>query len=312
MGNIVPELAHIPAAHPRCRNFYSRMPDLAITPLDDLAVLSVRGTDARSFLQGQISNDVDLLDARPALLAGLHNAQGRCLAVLHLLQAGPEQILLSMPADLAAQVAAHLSRFVFRARVRIENASSQWRIYGAAGPDAEAAARTRLSVPMDVTGLRQMVFAPRTETPPDGDVQSRAAWRLEDIAAGLPGISAATSGLFTAQMLNLDLIGAVSFSKGCYTGQEIIARAHYLGQARRRMQRFCTDDAVELPPGIRVSLADGRRAHIVMASAAEGGGQEFLAITTVGTQPMQDEGDVAAGGAGLNVEQLALPYALSP
>ena len=163
------------------------MTDLAITPLDDLAVLSVRGADARSFLQGQVSNDVGLLDDRPAILTGLHNAQGRCLAVLRLLQVEPEHILLALPADLAASVAAHLSKFVFRARVRFENASGQWRIYGATGPDAEAAASTRLSIPMDVTGLRQMIVAPRPEALPEGDVQSRASWRLDDIAAGLAG-----------------------------------------------------------------------------------------------------------------------------
>lgn len=300
MGNIVPELP----SHPL-------MPDLAITPLDDLAVLSVRGVDARSFLQGQLSNDIDLLDSRSSLVAGLHNAQGRCLALPRLLRVEPEHILLALPADLAVPVASHLSKFVFRARIRIENANSQWRVYGAAGPDAEAAASTRLSIPMDVTGMRQMIVAPRLEAPPDGDIQSRATWRLDDIAAGLPEIRAATSGLFTAQMLNLDLIGAVSFSKGCYTGQEIIARAHYLGKVRRRMQRFCTADPQELPAGLRISLGDGRRAQIVMDSPGEGGGREFLAVTTLGPQVPQDDGE-GAGETCISVQQLALPYPLSP
>ena len=106
----------------------------------------------------------------------------------------------------------------------------------------------------------------------------------------MPEIGAATSGLFTAQMLNLDLIDAVSFSKGCYTGQEIIARAHYLGQVKRRMQRFHTDDERELQPGSRIDLADGRRAQVVMASAAEGGGQELLAVTSPGIHAMPDTG----------------------
>ncbi|MEO8309226.1 MAG: hypothetical protein ABI616_14425 [Pseudomonadota bacterium] len=288
------------------------MTDLAITPLDDLAILSVRGADARSFLQGQISNDVALLDDRPAVLAGLHNPQGRCLAVMRLLQVEPEQILMALPADLSGAVAAHLARFVFRARVRFENAASQWRIYGATGPDAEAAASTRLSIPMDVTGLRQMIVAPRPEALPEGDIQSRASWRLDDIGAGLPEISTATSGLFTAQMLNLDLIGAVSFSKGCYTGQEIIARAHYLGQVKRRMQRFHTGDARKLLPGSRIDLADGRRAQVVMASAADGGGQELLAVASLGIsatdEALAGEALAVAGAARVNTEQLGLPY----
>ena len=291
------------------------MTDLAITPLDDIALLSVRGADARSFLQGQVSNDMGQLEERPALLAGLHNAQGRCLAVMRLLQVEPEHILMALPADLASLVTAHLSKFIFRARVRFENASSQWRTYGATGPDAEAAASTRLSIPMDVTGMRQMIVAPRSEALPEGDMQSRVSWRLDDIAAGLPEICVATSGLFTAQMLNLDLIGAVSFSKGCYTGQENIARAHYLGHARRRMQRFHTDDARELQPGLRIDLADGRRAQVVISSAAEGGGRELLAVTQgfhgLPEQVASEEGvPSSAPAAAFNVEQLVLPYSL--
>jgi hypothetical protein len=282
----------------------SPMTDLAIAPLDDLAILSARGADVRSFLQGQVSMDVGQLDERP-VLTGLHNAQGRCLAVLRLVQVDPGQILMALPADLAATVAAHLSKFVFRARVRFENASSQWRIYGATGPDAEAAASTRVCIPMDATGLRQMIVAPRSEALPEGDVQSRASWRLDDIAAGLPEINAGTSGMFTAQMLNLDLIGAVSFSKGCYTGQEIIARAHYLGQVKRRMQRFHTDDTRVLEPGSRIDLADGRRAQVVMASDAEGGGQEMLAVTSAAATD-----EPVSAGAGMQAEQLGLPYSL--
>jgi folate-binding protein YgfZ len=255
---------------------------------------------------------VERLDDHPAVAAGLHNAQGRCLSVLRMLQVEPGQILLALPADLANSIATHLSKFLFRARVRIENASSQWRIYGATGPDAEAAASTRLGIPMDATGLRQMIVAPRSEALPEGDVQSRASWRLDDIAAGLAEVCAATSGLFTAQMLNLDLIGAVSFSKGCYTGQEIIARAHYLGQVKRRMQRFCTDDARELQPGSRIDLADGRRAQVVMASEAEGGGQEFLAVAALGVHAVPDEDDPPAGETGLRMQQLGLPYRLTP
>ncbi len=289
------------------------MIDLAITPLDDLAVLCARGADARSFLQGQVSNDVGMLDERPALITGLHNAQGRCLAVLRLLQVQPEQILLALPADLAATVAAHLSKFVFRARVRFENVSDQWRIYGATGPDAEAATSTRLSIPMDVTGLRQMILAPRPEALPDGDIQSRASWRLDDIGAGLAEIGAATSGLFTAQMLNLDLIDAVSFSKGCYTGQEIIARAHYLGHVKRRMQRFYTEDTRQLQPGARIDLDDGRRAQVVMASATEDGGQELLAVTSAGSLDAEEPGTAGtavAGQSAITMQQLQLPYPL--
>ena len=184
----------------------------------------------RSFLQGQLSSDVDQLGATPALTAGLHNPQGRCLAVLRLLRVDQDQILVGAAGGTGGHGCQRTCRSTCCARGSASTTvSGQWRVYGAAGPDAEAAASTRLGAPMDASGLRQLIVAPRPEPPPDGDLQSARGWTLEDIAAGLPQVVAATSGAFTAQMLNLDLIGAISFSKGCYTGQEIIARAHYLG-----------------------------------------------------------------------------------
>src|SRR5690606_24460970 len=122
----------------------------------------------------------------------------------------------------------------------LADAGANWRIYGVAGADAAAAVSTRLSMAMDTSASRYMVIAPRSEPLPEGDPEPRDAWRLDDIRAGLPELRPATSGQFVAQMLNLDLVGAVSFSKGCYTGQEVIARAHYRGQVKRRMQRFAT------------------------------------------------------------------------
>jgi folate-binding protein YgfZ len=237
---------------------------------------------------------------------------------VRLLRVEQDQVLVVLPSELATVVAAHLSKYVLRARVRIDNVTSQWRVYGAAGPDAEAVASTRLGAPMDASGLRQLIVAPRPEPPPDGDLHSRAAWTQEDIAAGLPQVLAVTSGAFTAQMLNLDLIDAISFSKGCYTGQEIIARAHYLGHAKRRMQRFYTEASQRLDPGMRIILADGRRAQVVMACGVEGGGQEFLAVTTLVSsqvnaegQALVDEPDGAGASDRIDFEQVALPYSLS-
>ncbi len=257
------------------------MSDLAITPLDDLTALAVRGPEAAAFLQGQLSQDMDILATRGALFAGLHNAQGRCIALLRLFHLGSDQILIVLPTTLAERVQTHLTRFVLRARVKIEDVSSSWRIYGLAGPDAEAAAETRVHLPLDQDGFRQLIVAPRGEPVPQGHIAARAEWRIDDIEAGIPEVLEGTSGEFIAQMLNLDVIGAISFEKGCYTGQEIIARAHYRGQVKRRMQLFHTDSAVPLLPGERVTLGDGRRAQVVLAEAIEEGGQEFLAVATL-------------------------------
>lgn len=288
------------------------MADLSLTKLDDLTAIGVRGADALEFLQGQLSQDIAPIEAAGALLAGLHNPQGRCLAVLRVLRVAPDQFLLVLPQELAETIRNLLARYVLRSRVTITDAAASWRIYGVAGPDAAAAVSTRLSMPMDAGGLRYMVVAPRGEPLPEGDPEPRDAWRLEDIRAGLPELRTATSGLFVAQMLNLDLIDAVSFRKGCYTGQEVIARAHYRGQVKRRMQRFGTESEEWLAPGARVQLADGRAAQIVMAAPGGTGGQELLAVTTLPGTAAEPAADGQPQGAVLTCTPLPLPYSAQP
>jgi folate-binding protein YgfZ len=291
------------------------MPDLAMTHLDDLAVISVRGPDTVPFLQGQLSQDIGLLAACGSQLAGLHNPQGRCLAVLRLLHLAADQVLVVLPTDLAQPVCQTLTRYVLRAKVKLEDVGSTWRVYGITGPDADAAASTRLHMPMDASGTRQLVVAPRGEPAPQSGTSSRDSWRLDDIASGVPELGAATSGQFVAQMLNLDLLGAIAFNKGCYTGQEVIARAHFRGQVKRRMQRFFTATETLLAPGSRIVLADGRRAQIVMAAPAEGGGQEFLAVAASAGEVAGSNDYAAVPEAGLAngalaVSILPLPYVL--
>jgi hypothetical protein len=292
------------------------MPDLAITSLDDLTTLAARGPDAASFLQGQISHDIELLAERGALLAGLHNPQGRCLALLRLFHLGADQILIVLPAELAPGVRTQLTRYVLRSKVKIEDVSSSWRIYGLTGPDAEAAAATRLHLALDPEGLRQLIVAPRGEPLPQGHVAGRASWRIEDIEAGFPEVLGVTAGEFVAQMLNLDALDAISFDKGCYTGQEIIARAHYRGQVKRRMQLFHTDNVVPLLPGQRIALSDGRSARVVVAEAIEEGGQEFLAVASLpGLASPEESLDAlmpAEGTTRIQTLQMPLPYPLPP
>lgn len=288
------------------------MPDLAFTPLDDLTVLSARGADTLSFLQGQLSQDVSGLSSGGPMLAGLHNPQGRVLALLRLLPLGDEHVLILLPTTLADAVRQQLQRYVLRSRVRIESTGAAWSIYGLHGPDADVAASTRLHMPADSGGLRQIIVAPRGETIPEADFTAREEWRLDDIAAGIPEIGAPVSGLWVAQMLNLDLIGAVSFNKGCYTGQEVIARAHFRGQVKRRMQRFSTEAEAALAPGSRVLLADGRSAQVVMSADSGTGSREFLAVTALVDDASDASGTASSEGTPtlLPVMSLPLPYEL--
>lgn len=230
------------------------------------SVLRVHGADAVKFLQGQVSNDVALLNAdRPQMLAGLHNPQGRVITILRLIWVNAEEILAVLPRELAASVAARLGKFVLRAKVKISDVSSEREV-------------------------------------PEID-------RATDIAAGIPQVYAATSEQFVAQMLNLDVVDAISFTKGCYTGQEVIARAHYRGKVKRRMQRFRTIGPATLSPGDTGQLRDGRSFRVVDAIALADGKCEFLAVTPIAIGEPDDESATSAAQK-LDVESLPLPYAL--
>ena len=135
----------------------------------------------------------------------------------------------------------------------------------------------------------------------------RQLWRRLDIAAGLPQVYAATSEEFVAQMLNLDALGAIAFDKGCYTGQEVIARAHYRGRVKRRMQRFRTQDPKTLVPGSAGRLSDGRAFKVVDAVTAGDGSREFLAVAAVSTR---EEAQGLEGEVPIAAESLPLPYEL--
>jgi folate-binding protein YgfZ len=255
----------------------------AATALDDLGAIRVQGPDAVKFLQGQLSSDVTKLSPQQPLLAGFHNAQGRVIALLRLASLGAEDILALLPRELAAPVAARLGKFILRARVKVVDDSSNWKITGIAGepPPGE------LFVRIDAAMPRGWLVTP-ADKPIDLAGYSRLdreSWRALDIAAGIPQVYAATSEAFVAQMLNLDVLEAISFDKGCYTGQEIIARAHYRGRVKRRMQRFSSHAALQLAPGSTGVLDDGRSYEVVDATGLPDGRSEFLAVAPVLDDP---------------------------
>jgi tRNA-modifying protein YgfZ len=274
--------------------------------LADLGVLRIKGRDGAPFLQGQLSNDMKHLTGEHSVLAGYHNPQGRTIAVLHLIRTAPEEILALLPRELTAAVAAKLARFILRAKVLIEDVSQSLRIDGLiageetpAPPDAAILAR--------VAGEDGRWFCITAATEEEPVLADRQLWRRLDIAAGLPQVYAATSEEFVAQMLNLDVLGAIAFDKGCYTGQEVIARAHYRGRVKRRMQRFKTQDPRALVPGSAGRLSDGRAFKVVDAVAADDGSCEFLAVAAVGAreEALGQDGEVP-----IEAESLSLPYEL--
>ncbi len=291
--------------------------------LDTLGVLRVRGPDARKFLQGQLSNDMSRLTPERALLAGYHNVQGRVIALLRLLELGADDFIAILPRELVSALVARLGKFILRAKVKLSDESAQWQVLGMLpGPDAEPAAGTRLPLPGGVredagahivrigeSPARLLMVRPRGSAPPAPDAPlSLADWQLAAIGAGEPQVYAATSEEFVSQMLNLDLLDGISFEKGCYTGQEVIARAHFRGRVKRRMQRFITEGVAQLAPGDTARLADGRPLTVVAGAQHADGRCEFLAVTAL-TAGAESPSEVAETRA-LAATQLPLPYAL--
>jgi folate-binding protein YgfZ len=285
----------------------------AFCPLPDLGTLRFDGPDARRFLQGQLSNDLAALAPGRLVRAGLHNPQGRTLALLALLAWSEEQLGAILPLELLADVASTLRRYVLRARVTISDDSAALRVFGLCAPGGAG-------LPEDALRLeagRALCVLPAAAAAPVGIELEREQWRGLDIAAGLPQVYRATAGQFVAQMLNLDCIDAISFSKGCYTGQEVIARAHYRGRVKRRMQRFASLGSLQLAPGDALQFQDGRTARVIEAARRPDGSCEFLAVAPLPgaeREAAADVADRAAGGAGprVAVSALPLPYQLPP
>jgi tRNA-modifying protein YgfZ len=277
--------------------------------LDDLGIVRARGADAVRFLQGQLSNDLTRLSADGSLLGGYHNPQGRTIALLRLVYWDEGDVLAVLPRELAAGVAGRLSKFVLRSKVKITDESKAWRMGGligvtqvtvGAGTTAELPATVNAQVRADgavfvrVGVERVLVVSPGENPAPDGGVGAlpdsvvggREIWRRLQVEDGEPQVYAATSEEFVAQMLNLDMLNAIAFDKGCYTGQEVIARAHYRGRVKRRMQRFISREPCRLSPGDSGQLADGRAFKVVLAAHLAGGRSDFLAVAPLpGAEP---------------------------
>jgi hypothetical protein len=273
--------------------------------LRDTAVLAFRGPEAAHFLQGQLSCDVGQLFATRLQLAGLHNAQGRVIALLRLLQREPGEILALLPKVLALPVSEQLRRYVLRAKVQILEASAEFQLFGIEAEASEAASEALggTALIQETQSARAYALLPAAMTLDPARVRDdRLAWDRLELAAGIPHLGPATSGQFVAQMLNLDLLHAISFTKGCYTGQEVIARAHYRGRVKRRLQ-----------PASSWRLSDGRRAQIVQALPTSDQRMEFLAVAPLPSEAGATEEEAGAGtseAGRLDCTSLPLPYAL--
>ena len=302
-------------------------PQPASGRLPHLGVLRFSGRDAQAFLQGQISNDARRLAEGSGLLAAYSSAQGRVLAVLHLLPL-QDAIAAILPRELIQPTIESLRRYVLRAKVSMEDAGESLWVHGAhdgtalrpAGlaptPPARHAQTDGIVVgAVDAFTQRFWVIGSAESLARHGLAAGENArverdWRLADIRAGLPQVYAATREAFVAQMLNLDLVGGISFNKGCYTGQEIIARAQHLGRIKRRLHRL-QFPAGGWEVGQTVCLADGRSGRLTEVAANEHG-CEALAVLPVQASAASGDDQEGAAATVVDAQELALPYAIPP
>ena len=211
-----------------------------------------------------------------------------------------------------------LRRFVLRSRLRIDDLTADTRIHGVTGSDTSEPAVLGTAAPAGIRVLRAseghwqrayvlQALDQTTLSPPEVMCDARQ-WQSLEVAAAIPEVVPATSEMFVAQMLNLDCIDGVSFGKGCYTGQEVIARAHFRGRVKRRMQRFVTDAGRELAAGVQLvlAMAAARRGRCAEPS---GGRRQFLAVAPLPAAAGDDSGAVPAGQR-VPFQQLSLPYPL--
>ena len=278
--------------------------------LDTLRVLAISGPDRVSFLQGQLTQDVTAARADRTVLAGWADAKGRLLFAGHLcvLPMAPDEALaMLVPTDLADALAKRLRLFVLRAKAQVLLPDVAITGLLGTGTVADRAGSGVPSVQVSADGSRRFLFTASAAPPLAGvEAATHSDWELAEIRAGIPTILSPTSGEFVPQMVNLDLLGGISFTKGCYTGQEIVARMKYLGRVKRRMLHFsCTESPP--PPGAPVYGERGVVGQVVRA-APTAGGSEFLAVLVLDDLPgpfFIDENHEHA------LRRLELPYEIS-
>jgi tRNA-modifying protein YgfZ len=302
-----------------------------LVPLSDQGLIRASGADAASFLHNLLTNDIEHIPEGGARHAGLCTAKGRLIASFLIWREG-DDFLLQLSADLLPAILKKLSMYVLRSKVKLSDLAAERVLVGVSGPQAAAvvqglgaqagAAMTTasfdggtvvrldeqrfiLSIQSDKSAEMLTKLAPQTQA------ADLAAWHLGEIAAGIPRIVAATQEAFVPQMVNYEVaaVGGVSFQKGCYPGQEIVARTQYLGKIKRRMYR--AQLATPFPAGTDVFTPEAGDQHcgaLVMSAPASAGGHECLVVVQ---SSGVEAGEVHVGSpGGPRLTILPLPYAV--
>jgi folate-binding protein YgfZ len=283
-----------------------------LSPSMAFQVLEFKGPDAASFLLSQLTNQ--LPEAGQHQLQGYCSAKGRLLAILRLWSPGPERFLALLPKALAEQTAKRLRMFVLRAKVVITPLPHE--VHGAWLHTAQPAPGEVLSLDEDgfalgvsagPSGAARAWIITQASKPPAATEPSAARqddWLAEDMACGQAWIWPETMEQFVPQMVNLELVGGVSFTKGCYPGQEVVARSHYLGKLKTRMFLVRWQGAAA-SPGQTVCDGAGEVQGDVVMSAQQG--EHSLALISAQLDAWK-AGGLMLCGSGTRLEPGSLPY----
>lgn len=278
--------------------------------------IRVSGADCVDFLQGQLTQDVSHLQHSPCLPAAWCSPKGRVIVTLQLVRHANGAIDLIIPSTMIDSVSTRLAMYRLRSKVQIEPVESDWTAMAISGDDDFLMLKKHGLLPgtrlndckvtdnLAVIGLGHLgcieLYGSRKALERAGIDPARALndtqWTAARVEAGLPDIDIRNSEKYTPHMLSLDRIGAVSFSKGCYTGQEVVARTEHLGESKRRLMRY------RLPHGtanIGDAISDGERDVGTVVNVGDG---FLLAVTPVAVH----EQDLLVNGA--RIEPAGLSY----
>lgn len=303
-----------------------------LVTLTDQGLIRASGADAASFLHNLLTNDIEHIPAGGARNAGLCTAKGRLIASFLIWREG-EDFLLQLSADILPAILKKLSMYVLRSKVKLTDLAAERVLVGVSGPQAVDAVKSLgaqagdamttasfdggtavrldeqrfiLSIQSDKSGAILAKLATQTQA------AGLDAWHLGEIAAGIPRIVAATQEAFVPQMVNYEVaaVGGVSFQKGCYPGQEIVARTQYLGKIKRRMYRGKLD--TPFPAGTDVFTSESGDQHcgaiVLTAPSPAGGYESLLVVQSSGAEA----GEVHVGSpTGPRAQLLEMPYTVA-
>jgi len=261
-------------------------------PLTHLGVIRVSGEDKETFLQGQLTNDTRNIDRSSSQLSGYCTPKGRMLANFRVFEDDQDNWFIVIPQERLAAILKRLSMFILRSKVEITDASNEILLLGLGGDCISQALTNALPAKADEVTQDNSISFIRVETPNPrylvaGDAEkimqlwqkldsvspaSSSAWRLADIKAAIPTVFESTQEAFIPQMTNMQLINGVSFTKGCYTGQEVVARMQYLGKLKRRMYKISFDHEADVQPGTEI--------YSSISQSGQGAGKLVDAIDT--------------------------------